>query len=180
VPGPEESDVDEEGQRGTGPDPEDVFSDIVGRLDFPMVVVTVATPDERSACLVGFSTQASIDPPRYLVGLSVANHTMSVAPHATHLGVHLLPADRMDLARLFGSTTGDEIDKFSRCRWETGPAGVPILVDAVAWFVGRIEARIDLGDHVGHLLAPVAAATVTDRPYLRYQQVKDLDPGHDA
>src|SRR5207248_6722269 len=32
-------------------------------------------------------------------------------------------------AALFGARTGDEVDKFTRCRWTSGPAGVPLLDD---------------------------------------------------
>ena len=38
-------------------------------LDYPMYVATVRVGEHRAGCLVGFATQASIDPPRFLVGL---------------------------------------------------------------------------------------------------------------
>ena len=43
------------------------FDAFVGGLDYPVFVVTAAHGEERSGCLVGFATQASIDPPRMLV-----------------------------------------------------------------------------------------------------------------
>ena len=43
---------------------------IVAGLDAAMVVVTVAVGDERDGCLVGFHSQSSIDPRRYVVWLS--------------------------------------------------------------------------------------------------------------
>src|SRR5262249_26595638 len=39
------------------------FHAIVDGLEYPMIVVTAADGDERSGCLVGFHSQASIDPP---------------------------------------------------------------------------------------------------------------------
>ncbi len=159
----------------------DRFSEFVDALDFPMFVVTTAADGHRTGCLVGFTTQVSIDPQRFLVALSKPNHTTTVALTATHVAVHLLRWDDLDLARLFGEQTGDQTDKFTRCRWSDGPEGMPVLEDAAAWFVGRIVDRIDLGDHVGHVLEPVSvqpptspAATIT------YADVKDFDPGHDA
>jgi hypothetical protein len=44
-------------------------------LDHPMVVVTTRAGNERAGCLVGFATQVSIGPPRFLVGLSKRNRT---------------------------------------------------------------------------------------------------------
>jgi flavin reductase (DIM6/NTAB) family NADH-FMN oxidoreductase RutF len=45
----------------------ETFTKIMGSLDYPMLVVTAAAAGERAGCLVGFATQASIDPARFLV-----------------------------------------------------------------------------------------------------------------
>ena len=158
---------------------EEAFAPFVEGLDYPVYVVTTAAEGETSGCLVGFATQSSIDPPRLLVCLSQANHTHGVALAATHLAVHLVPADRHDLAELFGSETGDEVDKLSRVAWTPGPGGVPLLDDCPRRFVGEILARHDLGDHTGHLLAPVTVGEAKGET-LAFADVQDLDPGHDA
>ncbi|MEU9997772.1 flavin reductase family protein [Streptomyces sp. NPDC050848] len=127
------------------------------KLDPPMYVVTARAPDgERGGCLVGFASQSSIDPPRFVVWLSRANHTYRVACRASHLTVHLLDPEHHGTARLFGEETGDAVDKFARVDWRPGEAGSPVLVGSPGWFTGRVEARLDGGDHVGFLLAPVA------------------------
>lgn len=148
-------------------------------LDYPMVVATTATDGERSGCLVGFLTQCSVHPPRLAVFLSVTNHTFRVASRADHLAVHFLSRDQRDLAELFGSTTGDEVDKFDRCAWHEGPGRVPLLEDCPDRVVGRIVDRRSTGDHVCHVLAPVTAEH-GDGPLrqLGFQAVVDLDPGH--
>ena len=156
------------------------FNDVVGRITYPMFVVTAADGDERSGCLVGFATQSSIRPPRFLVFLSKVNHTYGVARRAGVLAVHVLSAGDRDLAELFGSETGDDVDKFARCRWHAGPEGVPVI-DGLDWFCGRVVGRFDGGDHEGFLLDPTAAGLREDdaRP-LDYQAVKDMTPGHPA
>ncbi|MGH2689045.1 MAG: flavin reductase [Actinomycetota bacterium] len=50
----------------------DVFFD---KVDVAMYIVTVASASGPSGCLVGFSTQCSIKPPRLLVCLSEKDHT---------------------------------------------------------------------------------------------------------
>src|SRR4051812_38755411 len=109
----------------------DTFNELMGELDYPMFIVTVAHGGERAGCLVGFATQGSIDPPRFLACLSKANRTYRVARGADALAVHFVPAGADGLAELFGGQTGDEVDKFSRCRWHPGPGGVPLLDDCV-------------------------------------------------
>ncbi len=91
-------------------------------LDPPMVVVTTAVAGERAGCLVGFHSQSSIDPPRYDVWLSKANHTYRVALRSTHLAVHLLTADDLAVAEHFGTLTGDEVDKFADVTLRGRPA----------------------------------------------------------
>jgi flavin reductase (DIM6/NTAB) family NADH-FMN oxidoreductase RutF len=160
--------------------PNDAFRQIIASIDYPMIVVTAARAGERTGCLVGFHTQCSIDPPRWLVCISKANHTHRIAQQTGRLVVHVLRDDQRDLAELFGETTGDEVDKFTRCRWHDDPEGVPVL-DGCDWFAGSIAQRLDLGDHTGHLL-DVTDAGVADlhAPRLGFQQVRTLDPGHPA
>lgn len=155
------------------------FTPFIEGLDYPVYVVTTTAKGETSGCLVGFATQSSIDPPRLLVCISKANHTHGVALAATHLAVHLVPGDRHDLAELFGGETGDETDKLGRVPWTPGPGGVPLLDDCPRRLVGEVLARHDLGDHTGHLLAPVTVATAKGET-LTSADVQDLDPGHDA
>jgi flavin reductase (DIM6/NTAB) family NADH-FMN oxidoreductase RutF len=156
------------------------FEALVGELDYPMFLVTAAAGGERAGCLVGFTTQTSIDPSRFLVCLSRQNRTYRVARGADVLVVHWLPSDEHELAELFGGETGDEVDKFERCAWRPGPDGVPVLTDLDRWFAGRIEQRVPLGDHVGHLLAPIEGEAGTGAPPLRSRQAQRIEPGHGA
>jgi flavin reductase (DIM6/NTAB) family NADH-FMN oxidoreductase RutF len=159
----------------------DVFNEIVATLDYPMYVLTVAAGDERSGCLVGFATQCSIDPPRFLVCVSKANHTFRLAERTPVFVVHVLRERDCDLAHLFGEATGDQVDKFARCEWRDGPAGVPVL-SGCDWFAGPALERVDGGDHVGFVIDIADAARGTDRdaPQLGFQAVRGLDPGHPA
>ncbi|CAM5612798.1 flavin reductase family protein [Streptomyces avidinii] len=151
-------------------------------LNGPVYVVTVEAGCERSGCLVGFASQCSIRPPRFVVWLSRENHTYRVARGATHLAVHVLDRGRQPLAELFGGETGDEVDKFARVDWRPGADGSPVLTGARAWFVGRIETRLDGGDHEGFLLAPteVCAPARGEPASMRYTDVQEIDPGHPA
>ena len=157
----------------------ETFVELMGVLDYPMFIVTARVGDRREGCLIGFATQASIDPPRFLAALSDKNRTCELALSADHLAVHLVPADALELAELFGGETGDEVDKFARCRWHDGPHGLPILDDCGDWFVGQILERAVLGDHVGHLLEPVAAAHgASDSRLLSFHSTRSISPGH--
>jgi flavin reductase (DIM6/NTAB) family NADH-FMN oxidoreductase RutF len=158
----------------------DVFNAIVATFDSPMFVVTAFDGNERDGCLVGFATQCSIDPARFLVCLSVRNHTYRIAQRARTLVVHSLRAGQHDLAERFGAETGDEVDKFSGIAWSPGPDGAPVIQDC-DWFAGSILDRHELGDHQGVLIDVTdARRDGGDSTQLGFQAVRDLDAGHDA
>jgi len=156
------------------------FNDLTGELDYPMFIVTTAADGERTGCLVGFATQASIDPPRFLVCLSKSNRTYRVGRGAAALAVHLVPEDATDLVELFGGRTGDELDKFERCDWTEGPEGLPILDGCSSWFAAHVLARLDAGDHEALLLEPFEAHKGHgDQPF-PFHRAKRIEPGHEA
>ena len=160
--------------------PADEFDELMGTLDYPMVVATVTAGGRSDGCLVGFTTQCSIDPPLLAVCLSDKNRTTRTARAADALGLHLLAPEHRPLAELFGGRTGDDVDKFAEVRWAPGPLGVPLLTGIDRWVVGRITDRIRWGDHVAHLLEVVEVSNGDRRPVLSFQAVKDIPAGHEA
>jgi flavin reductase (DIM6/NTAB) family NADH-FMN oxidoreductase RutF len=156
------------------------FSELTTELDYPMDVVTTAVDGDRGGCLVGFASQTSIKPPLFTVWLSDLNRTGELAMSASTLVVHFLRDGDRRLAELFGTATGDDIDKFALVPCDEGPEGIPVLAQC-DWFAGRIVARFEsVGDHTGYVLEPFAA----DRrhaglPNLGYQHVRDLSAGHE-
>ena len=156
------------------------FDAFVGGIDHPMVVVTAAHGGERSGCLVGFSTQVSIHPPRYLVCISKENHTYPVAERSDHLALHLLGSDQTALARLFGEETGDVVDKFERCEWHLGQTGTPVLRETAASMEGRVIGRLPVGDHEAFIMRGLSSVSGTHKGLLTYRSAPMLDPGHPA
>ena len=155
------------------------FMKLTVRLNYPIFIVTTAVGERREGCVVGFATQTSVHPGRFLACLSRENRTPRLARDAAALAVHLVARDDVELVELFGGETGDEIDKFEHCEWHTGARGMPILGACESWFVGEIGSRHDLGDHEGYLLLPVDARCGAAE-LLYFQDVKDIEPGHPA
>lgn len=156
------------------------FNRLMTRLDYPLFVVTTAGGDgERAGCVVGFASQVSIDPPRFLVCLSMKNFTYRVACQAEVLVVHAVPDDEADLAELFGGETGDDIDKFAHWPWHPGPDGAPVLEGVDGWFAGRIIDRPEFGDHGGFVLEPIEAHAGDLDQTLSFREGKQIEPGHE-
>jgi flavin reductase (DIM6/NTAB) family NADH-FMN oxidoreductase RutF len=161
-------------------EPAATFLELAGSLDYPLFIVTAAAGEQREGCVIGFATQCSFHPARFLACLSRENRTYRFALGVDALAVHLIPRARRELAELFGGQTGDDIDKFERCAWHPGPRGLPILDDCPSWFAGAVRERLDLGDHVGFLLEPFDAHfDGGDAEIVFFQAVKDaIEPGH--
>lgn len=146
---------------------------MLDELDYPMFIATVP----GDGCLVGFATQCSIDPVRFIVCLSNKNRTYRLAQEATHMALHVVPEDREDLAELFGGETADEVDKLAQVESRPGPGGVP-LIKGCPYVTGSVQDRFDVGDHTAFVLdveAEEGAATP-----MRFQHARAIDPGHEA
>jgi len=149
------------------------------RTEYALQVVTTTTSDgEPSGCMVGFSTQCSIDPPRFLICISKINHTYLASEHSDAVALHLIGQDQIPLASLFAETSGDDMDKFAHCRWLPGTTGAPVLTDCAAWLEGMIIQRWSVGDHQALLVRPVAGGAGVHREVLTIRHSPDFRPGH--
>jgi flavin reductase (DIM6/NTAB) family NADH-FMN oxidoreductase RutF len=155
------------------------FNILMAALDSPLIVVTTADARERAGCLVEFHGQSSMDPQRYCVWLSKANYTYRVALQSSHLVIHFLTADDLPLAELFGTKTGDTVDKFAGLPVDSGPGGAPVLRQCPNWLAVRRIALLDEGgDHVCLTTEPVAAQAAGPFRPLRISQAAHLRAGH--
>ena len=155
------------------------LDDLMGSVDSPLIVVTTSAQGERAGCLVGFHSQASIDPEHYCLWLSKANHTYRVALRSERFAVHFLTDVDRESARHFGSLSGMETDKFAGLDFTVTEDGVPLLTALPnRLIVERIAMLDDGGDHVC-LTARVASVEVAGVfTALRQSQLGDLTPGH--
>jgi flavin reductase (DIM6/NTAB) family NADH-FMN oxidoreductase RutF len=157
---------------------DDAFDAVSEALDPQMYIVTVSVGEAQGGCLVGFGSQCSMHPPRFMVWISKLNHTYDLAQSASFIAVHFPRVHDEPLARHFGAETGDEVDKFADVDWYPAPNGSPAIA-GLTWFEGRVLRRVDGGDHTGLLLAPEHSAEVNrDAPVLRLHHVRDIEAGH--
>jgi flavin reductase (DIM6/NTAB) family NADH-FMN oxidoreductase RutF len=159
--------------------PANTFDSLMKSLDPELIVVTTAEAGEQAGCLVGFHCQSSMQPQRYAVWLSKANHTFRVAQRSTHLAIHFLTSLDHELAQRFGTLTGDRTDKFAGLPLTTGPGDVPILADCPNWLAVRRLTMLDEGgDHVCVVTEPLQASSGGPFRALRLSNAGHLPPGH--
>jgi flavin reductase (DIM6/NTAB) family NADH-FMN oxidoreductase RutF len=153
---------------------------ITDKRNAAMSIITTRAQDGTMAgCVVGFLTQCSLQPVRWLVCISDVNYTFRIALQAPAMAIHFLAKEELPLAELFGGTTGDTTDKFAKCKWSEGPLQLPILSDCKRWVAGKILNRYDAGDHMAYLVdAEHAHCPEGEWNLLYMDECSHIKPGH--
>ncbi len=150
-------------------------------LDGPVFVVTTQADGQPSGALISFATQTSVQPSSFMAVMPRSSDTCEVVHRSGYLAVHVLAQRQVGLAELFDGPPDDQANPFDRCAWRAGPCGMPILDEAIAWFVGRTAHWIDIGDHVAYIVEPVAGWAPEDEEDVLYlSDLDDAGPGHEA
>ncbi|HEX6713600.1 MAG TPA: flavin reductase, partial [Thermoleophilaceae bacterium] len=63
------------------------------------IVTVVGANGERDGCLIGFASQCSIHPPRFIACISKENRTFDAIQAADAIVVHFLGRAQLELAR---------------------------------------------------------------------------------
>ncbi|MGW3117707.1 flavin reductase family protein [Streptomyces sp. NPDC001107] len=121
---------------------------------------------------VGFTatslTSVSAEPPLLSFGISTGASSWPAISATDHIGVHILGEHQQDLAATFAKSGADRFG--ASTAWRTGPEGVPVLDDVLAWLVCRIVGRVPAGDHRIVLAEAVLGdPTRPGRPLLYHQ-----------
>ncbi len=98
---------------------------------------------------VGFTatslSSVSAEPPLLTFGVGTGASSWPALSEAEHVGVHILGEHQQELAATFARSGADRFA--APTGWRTGPEGVPVLDDVLAWLVCRVVARVPAGDH---------------------------------
>ncbi len=86
----------------------------------------------------------SAEPPIFVFSISSSSSAAPVITTAETLVVHILDADRLDLAKL-GATSG--VDRFADAdAWTRLPSGEPVFTGVSTWIRGRVINRMEAGN----------------------------------
>ncbi|MFE7579863.1 flavin reductase family protein [Streptomyces sp. NPDC057521] len=109
-------------------------------------VAVITAAGERP---VGFTATSlnsvAAEPPLVSFGVGTASSSWPVLAEAEHVGVHILGEHQQELAATFARSGADRFGLSTF--WRSGPEGVPLLDDVLAWLVCRVVARVPAGDH---------------------------------
>ncbi|MFJ8825215.1 flavin reductase [Streptomyces sp. NPDC102467] len=130
--------------------------------------VTVVTTDDAGTpkgLAVNAFSSISLDPPMVLVCVQRSSSTHPALHRATHLGVSILAADQLDVAKTFA---GKSPDKFAELRWTPGEHGAPLIDGSSAQLEVEIAERLEVGSHTVFTGRVMSAHHDDDRAPLVY------------
>lgn len=133
-------------------------------------VVTTDGPAGRLGLTVSAMLSVSADPPLLLVSIRRDSVLLPALVANRVFAVNVLSAYQAGVADTFaGRTDGGAPYDFAVAGWETGAAGVPLLLGAAARFECEIVRRVEAGTHT-LVLGSVVAADRSGAPALAYTE----------
>ena len=116
-----------------------------GQFPTGVAVVTAYDGTDRLHGLtLNAVTSVSLDPPLYLVCLSNTSNTLSAIVENRMFGINFLSEHQQSVSRVFA---GKSDNKFDSIPYQRGHQRVPLLQEAIATAVCRVENIFPGGDH---------------------------------
>jgi len=139
-------------------------------LHAPVCVIGAACSGQTAGLTAAWVTRVSLDPARLLVSVAPERHTWGVLNAAGYFSVSILGEDQVATGRLFGLSSGRDVDKWSEVAHvllqRDGGDDVPALADCAARLLCRTISRTDCGDHDGFLGEIISSDVVAGAPAL--------------
>lgn len=106
-------------------------------------VVAAQHEGRRAGLAVAWATQVATNGILICVGKQSATRELILASEA--FGLSVLTREQLDVARVFGTQSSRDVDKFEGLAWHTELTGSPLLDDCALAFDCKVEAVYDLG-----------------------------------
>lgn len=138
----------------------------MARLGGACTIITGRHEGERAGLTATAVCSVSAEPPRLLVCLNRSVRAHGVIASSGLLGVNVLDAQHVDLARRFAGMVPGVVggDRFLSGNWADSPQGVPLLRDALVSFECRVIEETVSGTHSIFLCQVTEVATPATAP----------------
>jgi flavin reductase (DIM6/NTAB) family NADH-FMN oxidoreductase RutF len=137
------------------------FRDVIGHFATGVTVITTWEDGEPCGTTANAVTSLCVEPPMLLVCMNEQSATGRAIAASGAFGVSILAEGQDALARRFATKAPD---KFTGVDIATGPAGQPLLADALAHLECRVSERVRAGTHTVFLANVERATTAAGAP----------------
>ena len=114
-----------------------------------VAIAVVQAPDGRPNMItLEWFMRASLEPPMLAISIGHGRYSYECLQQNRWFNLVLPSPDMAELARLCGSASGRDVDKFAGVSWFKGRlAGLPVLQGAAAVFECEMVTQVRSGDH---------------------------------
>ncbi len=144
----------------------ETFRTYMGHFASGVTVITALDGDVPVGTTASAFSSLSLDPPMLLVCLNRSSHTGEVIHRTKRFAVNILGEEGPDIAMRF-ARKGDT--KFDGVAWGEGPAGMPMLEDALASIECTVAEETQGGTHSVFIANANAGALRNGSPLAYYQ-----------
>lgn len=122
-------------------------------------VISIDKNENPGGMIAGWNMKCSVDPPLFAVALSKKGYTHTLIQESKEFVVAVPNKELEEEIEFFGSSHGNEIDKFKETKIRTAQAKFvksPLIKNATINFECKLEKEVDSGDHIifiGKILA---------------------------
>lgn len=120
----------------------------LGRVIGSLCVLTTRKAELSGAMVASWVSQASFNPPGITVAVAKDRAVEALLHKGDRFALNLLAEGReTGLMKQFLQPFEPGADRFAGLELETSPAEQPLLPDALAWLDGKVNQRMECGDH---------------------------------
>lgn len=143
----------------------DLFKGIVGSFATGVTVVTASHEQERQGMTVSAFASISLDPLLVMVSLRPQKETPQMISASGRFAVNLLATGQDAISNQFAFGEPDEVFEGVTLLHEDPP----VLAGTIGYFVCRLVATHDAGDHVIYLGEPTEGDTFEGSPLMYWR-----------
>ncbi|SHE36789.1 NADH-FMN oxidoreductase RutF, flavin reductase (DIM6/NTAB) family [Marinitoga hydrogenitolerans DSM 16785] len=119
----------------------------LGKIYNATSIVTMNSNGKINGITVAWITRVSIKPPMIAISIGKERYSHKLLEETDKFGICILSKEQMEIARYFGSRSGEKYNKFENVNYELTENGIPKIKNIVAFFECKIVNKADAGDH---------------------------------
>ncbi len=112
-----------------------------------VAVITASCGGQRNGLTATAVCSVSAEPAHLLVCVNQSATAEALIRESGRFAVSYLDRSHQEVSRRFSQSKLDEASRFSAGNWKEGISGVPVLTDAVAYFVCDVVSHETVGTH---------------------------------
>jgi flavin reductase (DIM6/NTAB) family NADH-FMN oxidoreductase RutF len=116
-------------------------------ITYGVYVLTVRSGEKCAGAMVTWVSQASLDPPKIMLGLKKGGHTAELVENVKGFTLNILGESQKKLAADFLKHAVIEDERINGYLFKTGKTGAPILRDTPSYLECEIDRIIEGADH---------------------------------